>query len=124
MDRIGRLDKLCNDHAASGKFGEVLLALETRAGDESYRFGEPARPFFIASATKLFTSALLARLRERGVVNWDEPFVRYLPGRDVLNLARVGAVDYTPQITVRQLLAHTSGLPDYFEGERKGGATT
>lgn len=124
MDRARRLDALCESHAKSGKFGEVLLALESGVGGESYRFGDPARPFFIASATKLFTTALLARLRERGVIDWDQPFARFLPGLDVTNLARLGAYDHTPHITVRQLLAHTSGLPDYFEGPRRGGPTT
>lgn len=124
MDRARRLDALCESHAKSGKFGDVLLALESRAGDGAYRFGDPARPFFIASATKLFTTALMARLRERGAVDWDQPFARFLPGLDVTNLARLGADDHTPHITVRQLLAHTSGLPDYFEGPRRGGPTT
>lgn len=123
-DRTARLDLLCRRHAESGRFGEVLFALESRTGEVAYRFGDPTRPFFIASATKLFTSALMARLHERGTVDWDQPFARFLPALDVTNLARLGEQDHTARITVRQLLAHTSGLPDYFEGRRRGGPTT
>ncbi|MGH8927418.1 MAG: serine hydrolase, partial [Acidimicrobiia bacterium] len=28
-----------------------------------------------------------------------------------------------PDLTMRQLLAHTSGIPDYFEGKRVDGST-
>lgn len=65
-------------------------------------------PFFIASVTKLFTTALVMQLRHDGALALDEPVVRYL-GADAMH-------GLPPQLTTRQLLAHTSGLADYFEG--------
>jgi len=60
--------------------------------------------FDIASVTKVVatTSCVLA-LTVRGAVGLADPVVRYLPGFDGPGKAAV---------TVRQLLAHTSGLPD------------
>lgn len=61
----------------------------------------------VASVTKAFTASLAAVMHHRGVVDLDEPVVKYLP-------AGV-AVSETPErgakITLRQLASHTSGLP-------------
>lgn len=100
------------------------MGIASLDGTLEYRFGDPGRTFFIASATKLYVTALMARLREAGKVDWDAPFVRYVGARDVSGLHVWRGVDRTPSITVRQLMAHTSGLPDYFEGRRSDGATT
>lgn len=122
--RHAKLDALVAQARASGKLGEVHLAIES--GDRAlvYRSDPLARPFFIASATKLYVAALLARLRERGLVDWDAPMLRYLPDLDLRGLHRLGGKDHTAAVTVRQLLAHTSGLADYFEQKRSDGATT
>ncbi|MBK9072820.1 MAG: beta-lactamase family protein [Myxococcales bacterium] len=104
--------------------GEVLLAVRApREGVEFFSHHEP-RQFFIASATKLYVTALMAKLRERGVVDWAVPMARYLPDLDLRRLAVYKQTDVTERITVADLLAHTSGLPDYFEGRRADGATT
>ena len=60
----------------------------------------------IASNTKMFTAVVVLQLVGEGKVALDEPVETYLPG-----LVR-GAGDGRT-ITVRQLLQHTSGLPDY-----------
>jgi D-alanyl-D-alanine carboxypeptidase len=102
----------------------VILALERGDGAWRHVSGDLDRPYFIASATKLYTSTLLARLRERGAVDWDAPAATYLPDIDLRGLHVIGGVDRSAAITVRQLLAHTSSLPDYFEGRRRDGAST
>jgi D-alanyl-D-alanine carboxypeptidase len=123
-ERFARLDRSLERLCSRGKAGEVLLAVESADGQRSYRFGDGQRPFFIASATKLYVTALMARLRERGRVDWDAPFVRYLPALDTRGLHVLRGADHTERITIRQLLAHTSGLADYFEGPREDGPPT
>jgi D-alanyl-D-alanine carboxypeptidase len=59
----------------------------------------------IGSITKQFTAAAIVRLSEAGKVNLDAPVATYLP-----------AVPHAGEITVRQLLTQTSGLPDYLDG--------
>lgn len=77
-------------------------------------------PIFIASVTKLYTTALILRCIEAGRLGFETPIIEALPDLDLSGLHRLKGVDYTPQITVRHLLAHTSGLPDYFQGKRRG----
>lgn len=56
--------------------------------------------FQTASAAKPFTSIAILQLRDAGKLDLDDPVARLLPGFPV------------PDITVRHLLTHTSGLPD------------
>lgn len=66
--------------------------------------GTPVTPetaFMYFSVTKLFTAAAVMQLVERGVVGLDDPVDRHLS----LPISREGA-----GITIRHLLAHTSGL--------------
>ncbi|WP_234433285.1 serine hydrolase domain-containing protein, partial [Streptomyces sp. NRRL WC-3549] len=59
------------------------------------------------SNTKPFTSAVVLQLAGEGEIDLDEPIETYLPG-----LVHGDGIDGT-RITVRNLLQHTSGLPDY-----------
>jgi D-alanyl-D-alanine carboxypeptidase len=58
--------------------------------------------FGIASNTKLFTGVLLLKLAESKLLRLDDSLYRYLPTYKNIN----------PNITIRQLLNHTSGLDD------------
>ncbi|MEU8708207.1 serine hydrolase domain-containing protein [Streptomyces sp. NPDC048565] len=61
------------------------------------------------SNTKSFTSAVVLQLVGEGKVDLDEPIETYLPG-----LVHGDGIDGA-RITVRNLLQHTSGLPDYVQ---------
>ncbi|MFE6049398.1 serine hydrolase domain-containing protein [Kitasatospora sp. NPDC056446] len=61
------------------------------------------------SNTKAFTATVVLQLVGEGKVALDAPVEQYLP-----NLVRGEGIDGR-HITVRQLLQHTSGLPDYVE---------
>ena len=81
----------------------------------------PDTPFFVASVTKRFIATLVLQASERGELGLDDPIVDHLP-RDVTDgLHVLEGVDHTPAITIRHLLSHTSGLPDYFDRPRTGG---
>ena len=82
---------------------------------------QPDTPFFIASITKLFFVAVLLRLAERGEIDLDEPFLTYLTAGLAERLHVLNGIDRTPEITVRHLASHTSGLPDYIEDKPKTG---
>ena len=60
-------------------------------------------PFRIASMSKSFTAALVAVLAERGVLDLDAPLTEALPGFAM-------ADERAARITLRMLLAHTSGI--------------
>ncbi|WP_312018754.1 serine hydrolase domain-containing protein [Streptomyces sp. I05A-00742] len=61
----------------------------------------------IGSNTKAFTAVVVLQLVGEGKVRLDAPVGTYLPG-----LVRGEGID-GGRITVRELLQHTSGLPDY-----------
>lgn len=71
-------------------------------------------PFHFTSVTKLFTTAVVAQLHEERHIDLDTPVAEYVPGNLIEGLHRLDGVDHTGRITVRHLLSHTSGLPDYF----------
>ncbi|WP_063784302.1 serine hydrolase domain-containing protein, partial [Streptomyces sp. SBT349] len=71
-------------------------------GDGRYRVG---------SVTKSFTAVAVLQLAGRGAVRLDEPIETYLPG--VVRGTGDGADIDGRHISVRRLLQHTSGLPDY-----------
>ncbi len=71
--------------------------------------GRPVTPetqFPICSITKVFTTTLLAQLRDDGVLQLDDPLTRHLPDVKPPSDPR-GAL----AITLRHLATHTSGLP-------------
>ncbi len=69
--------------------------------------------FRIGSVTKSFTAAAVLQLVDEGAVRLDEPIETYLPG--VVRGTGDGAEIDGHHISVRQLLQHTSGIPDYME---------
>lgn len=60
----------------------------------------------LGSITKVFITTMLMQLVERGVVSLEDPLVKYVPEYRV-----VSPFPNTPPTTLRQLAAHTSGLP-------------
>ncbi len=60
----------------------------------------------IGSISKVFTAIEIMRLYEEGLLDLDDPITRFLPGFTVKSRFN----DTTP-ITIRQILAHRSGLP-------------
>jgi D-alanyl-D-alanine carboxypeptidase len=64
---------------------------------------EPDTSFAVGSVTKQFTCACLFLLAEDGKLSIDDPIGKYYP-----NLTRA------KEITLRDLMNHTSGYPDYY----------
>lgn len=73
------------------------------------------QPYFIASTTKLFTSALIFKLQSMGKLSVDDKIHQYLDSTLIRGLHMYKGKEYTSEITIRHLLSHTSGLPDYFQ---------
>ncbi|GAA0266924.1 serine hydrolase domain-containing protein [Actinomadura nitritigenes] len=117
-DRTGLpaiLHRLTTDDGAPGALLEVRdrnrrTVLTSGVGD--VRSGTPVprdSAFRIGSATKPFVATVVLQLVGEHRVALDAPVERYLPG--VIR----GHGNDGRRITVRQLLQHTSGLPDYLD---------
>jgi CubicO group peptidase (beta-lactamase class C family) len=109
------IDKLMSTMYQRGQFnGAILVAVH---GSTIYRkgFGKsnfptgadftPETPSDIGSLTKQFTAMSIMMLAERGKLIYDDPVSKYIS--EFSRSARLS------QITLRQLLNHTSGIPDY-----------
>lgn len=99
-------------HRPGGPPGAIaLLRTEkgtrvVRAGVADVRTGRPPRPddhMRIASTAKAFSGAVALTLVDRGVLRLDDTLRKRLPQLP----------DAWGSVTLRQLLNHTSGLPDY-----------
>ncbi len=91
--------------------------LDACASGELFRSGPPMTPaatFEIASISKTFTSACVMLLVEQGVLDLDAPISTYLPSAYTTGLLVINGHDFGPELTLRQMLSHTSGLPDYW----------
>jgi CubicO group peptidase (beta-lactamase class C family) len=62
-------------------------------------------------------------LHEGGKLNIEDPIAAYLPDAITRGLHRLGGVDYSEKITIRHLLSHSSGLPDWLEDSPKNGVS-
>ncbi len=110
-EKIEILDKWLAGLQVTNQFnGSVLLAKDGKIIlDKSYGYADLAKKqplseessFNLASLSKPFTALGVLMLVEQGKINLDEPISNYLP-----------LLDY-PEVKVRHLLNHTSGLPDY-----------
>lgn len=60
--------------------------------------------FELCSLTKQFTAMGILLLKEKGKLKLDEPFSKYIP-----------ELSFYKGITIRHLLNHTGGLPDYMD---------
>ena len=77
---------------------------EKGSGTLNLECGIPIRPdtvFHVASVSKQFTAMTIMMLAEDGLLSYEDPIKNYLTD-----------IPYDG-ITIRQLLNHTSGLPDY-----------
>jgi len=102
-----KLDSLFN---AQKDFSGVVLIAENGKPVYQKAFGyrefekkiplQTSDIFELASVSKQFTAMIIMMLKEKGLLNYDDSVSRYLE------------IPYKG-ITIRNLLTHTSGLPDY-----------
>lgn len=96
--------QLFNGTILIGEKGKVLY--KKAFGISAAVNGKPlttASSFNLASVSKQFTAMMIMILKEQGVLRYDDPVQKYLP-----------SFPYET-VTIRHLLTHTSGLPEYFD---------
>jgi CubicO group peptidase (beta-lactamase class C family) len=120
-----RITALLEQTAARTDTVEVKFAVGSPLLGEDLTWAEPgSKPqHFVASTTKLFALAVALRLHERGELRLGTPAVEILPEATLRGLNTYGGTDHAAEYTVEQLLAHTTGIPDYFEGKAAGAQT-
>ena len=107
-----RLDAVANSYTTDNVFmGSILVAdgdqvlLDKGYGMANLEWNIPNTPeakFRIASLTKQFTAAIVLLLQDEGKLRIEDAVGKYLPD----------APAHWGQITLAELLGHTSGIPD------------
>lgn len=130
-DRLARIDQLVNEYAEKQWVNGAVVML-VRNGKvilhKAYGYSDAEKKaamkkddiFRIASQTKAITSLAVMMLFEEGKFFLDDPISKYIPefkSQKVLGTVNWADTTYTTQpakseVTIRQLLTHTSGI-DY-----------
>src|SRR3954452_14062511 len=110
----GKIDKLANDALTESGVPSASIAV-VKDGKILYLKGygsarlEPKTPatsamrYSIGSISKQFTAAAMLLLQEQGKLSLDDKVAKFIP-----DLTRAN------EVTIRQLLSHTSGYQDYW----------
>jgi CubicO group peptidase (beta-lactamase class C family) len=80
----------------SGGFGYANIEEQTRIDANS--------TFRLGSVSKQFTAMAVMVLADEGKLDYDDLVIRYIP-----------ELNGYPGVTIRHLLTHTSGMPDYYD---------
>jgi len=113
------LNQTINNKTIFGTVVSVTKGSDTWVGSAGNLI--PKSPFFIASTTKLYITAIIFQLRAEGRLQLSDPISNYLSETVLNGLHIYKGVDYSREITIEHLLAHTSGIPDYFQGKKQNG---
>jgi D-alanyl-D-alanine carboxypeptidase len=109
-----KIQKILNNWRASSGIPGAALSIYTPNHDEPLTFASGTTQahgvvpitkktlFQAGSITKSFTSMIILKLEAEGKLNINDPITRYLPQYPQWNT-----------VTIRQLLNHTSGIPNY-----------
>jgi D-alanyl-D-alanine carboxypeptidase len=108
----GELRQLLHQIVAAGAPGAAARisdehgVTQAASGVADLRTGRPMRPWLhyrVGSVTKPFVATVVLQLVAEGRLSLSDTVARWLPG----------ILPYDDQVTIRQLLNHTSGVPDY-----------
>ena len=113
MDKNTMMQNLARESHEKGGFNGAWLYAEKGeiVSKGALGFRDPAGMlpitedtiFQLASISKNFTSAAIMLVRREGLLRLDDEITKFFP-----------EIPY-PGVTVRHLLTHTSGIPDYFD---------
>lgn len=114
QNQVQKIDSILTKLYSSNKFnGNILIAEKGKilykksfgiANEETKQKLNENSIFEIASCSKSFTAMAIMILNEKGKLNLDDTISKFLP-----------ELSFYKGITIRHLLNHTGGLPDYFE---------
>ena len=114
MEKSIEFEKLARESHEKGGFNGAWLYAENgeiiSKGAVGFRDPEDKEPitedtiFQLASVTKQFTAAAVMLAVRRGLISLDDDITKFFPELEKYKGA-----------TIRRLLTHTSGIPDYFD---------
>ena len=117
-----KVDDLLQKYAKKTKTLQFAMHLPSR--NLRYRFSSttPEQRFHSASVGKLMTATVIFAAIEQGKLSLERHICTILEPEILDRLFVFQGHDYQEEITVKQLLNHTSGANDYFESKTMDGS--
>ncbi|MBX3243699.1 MAG: beta-lactamase family protein [Acidobacteria bacterium] len=113
-DRVTKLDVYFAELSKNDAFsGTILIAEKGRpiyqkafglANEDTKTPNKLSTVFELASVSKQFTAMGIVQLQKEGKVSYDDPLVKHIP-----------ELAFYEGVTIRHLLKHTGGIPDYMD---------
>lgn len=113
-DKSSKLDSFYLELYQQGKFNGTVLIAENGTIIYENAFGNANEAenqklnintkFELASVSKQFTAMGIVQLEKQGLLNYDDEISKYIP-----------ELSHYKGISIKNLLVHTGGLPDYME---------
>lgn len=120
-----KLSKVLNKTIDSKKVFGAIADIESTDGQfswiESAGNMKTDTQYAIASITKIYTAAVIIKLIEEGLLSFDDTVEKFFTKDYLSGLHVYKGKEHTFDITIWQLLSHTTGLPDlYTERDSSG----
>ncbi|OZU87023.1 hypothetical protein CIL03_18970 [Virgibacillus indicus] len=114
-----KIKKVFEKFTKNKQIHESVLLIENSGGDFSYHLEYGGKktdtPILTASITKLFTSTCILILREQEKLSLDDKIAKYFEEDTLSSLHIYKGREYSMDLTLSNLLFHTSGLTDAIE---------
>ena len=109
------LYKICK----KSKIKNIQIQIHSHLLDEDFVYSTTTlnQKFHSASVGKMMTMVVIVQAIEKGLIGWDTRISKLLSISTLEDLFVFNGIDYAGEITVENLLGHTSGINDYIEGK-------
>ncbi|MBH5319425.1 beta-lactamase family protein [Paenibacillus sp. GSMTC-2017] len=102
----------------SGYFEQFAVGTKNKMSDQPVQVDSQ---YHSASIGKTMVAVIYGMLVDEGKISFDDKINRWLNADILKGLFVIDGTDYSDQVTLKQLLSHTSGVGDYFVGPVKSG---
>lgn len=123
INNKNKLERLVLNWQQQKNLPNISLTLSRQQDEWSIATGDlrHERPYFIASTTKLFITAIFLQLQAAGRLNIEDKIEAFAAERLMDRLLIWKGKNLSHEITIKHLLSHRSGLADYFQQKSSHG---
>ncbi|WP_228460251.1 serine hydrolase domain-containing protein [Cytobacillus dafuensis] len=122
MNKVLKFEKIFNKTRNSKLIHEGIVYIEDSSGNFSWIKGHGGKdvdsPLLMASITKLFTTACILILQERGKLSLNNEISEFFNKNTLSKLHFYKSNEYSFDLCISDLLFQVSGLPDKFEEKK------
>ncbi|GHI00045.1 serine hydrolase domain-containing protein [Neobacillus kokaensis] len=122
------VDELVSTAVSKKNIYGAVLCVESGDNSLSLLYGAgnltTDKPYFVASVTKLYVTAVILKLRSEKCLNLQNKISEYFSDEILHELHLFKGIDHSKDITIKHLMSNTSGIPDYFSSDVVGELTS